>query len=83
MATAAGSPPVFHPSMRYVGPTGHYLYLLPALVFVGVFLLYPAGYTIYISLTDWDGLNPPNSSVCKTTEIFLKTPCFRPRSRTR
>ena len=36
-----------------------YLYLLPALLFVGVFLLYPAAYTLYISFSKWDGLNPP------------------------
>ncbi|KAA3655005.1 MAG: sugar ABC transporter permease [Chloroflexi bacterium] len=36
-----------------------YLYLLPALLFVGIFLLYPAGYTLYISLTKWDGLTSP------------------------
>lgn len=36
-----------------------YLYMLPAIVFVGIFLLYPAAYTLYISFTDWDGLNPP------------------------
>ncbi len=38
---------------------GAYLYLVPALFFVGVFLLYPAAYTLYASLTNWDGLNPP------------------------
>jgi len=38
---------------------GTYLYLAPALVFVGVFLLYPAAYTLYASLTNWDGLKPP------------------------
>lgn len=36
-----------------------YVYMLPALVFVGIFLLYPAVYTFYISLTKWDGLTPP------------------------
>lgn len=39
--------------------TEPYLYMLPAVVFVGIFLLYPAAYTLYISFTDWDGLNPP------------------------
>ena len=36
-----------------------YVYMFPAIVFVGIFLLYPAAYTFYISFTDWDGLNPP------------------------
>lgn len=36
-----------------------YVYMAPAVLFVVVFLLYPAAYTLYISFTDWDGLNPP------------------------
>jgi raffinose/stachyose/melibiose transport system permease protein len=35
-----------------------YLYLLPAFVVLGVFLLYPAGQAITISLYDWNGLSP-------------------------
>ena len=31
-----------------------YVYLLPAVLFVAIFLLYPAFYTLYISFTDWD-----------------------------
>jgi len=33
-----------------------YLYLLPAFVISGVFLLYPAGQAVWISFYDWDGL---------------------------
>ncbi|MCP4165823.1 MAG: sugar ABC transporter permease [Chloroflexi bacterium] len=33
--------------------------MAPAVIFVVVFLLYPAAFTLYISLTNWDGLNPP------------------------
>jgi len=33
--------------------------MLPAILFVAIFLLYPAAYTFYISFTKWDGLNPP------------------------
>lgn len=36
-----------------------YVYMLPAISFVGVFLLYPVVYTLYVSFTKWDGLNPP------------------------
>lgn len=36
-----------------------YVYMLPAILFVGIFLLYPVVYTIYVSFTKWDGLNPP------------------------
>lgn len=36
-----------------------YVYMLPAALFVAVFLLYPAAYTLYVSFTDWDGLTTP------------------------
>jgi ABC-type sugar transport system permease subunit len=35
-----------------------YLYLVPMVVLVGVFLLYPAADTIRLSFTDWDGIQP-------------------------
>lgn len=38
----------------------NYFYLLPALVFVGMFLIYPAIRTVYISFTDWNGLIKPS-----------------------
>lgn len=44
---------------RFWARTEPYLYMLPAVVFVGIFLLYPAAYTLYVSFTNWDGLNPP------------------------
>lgn len=53
-----------HPASRTAGQKAWdriepYLYLSPALIVVGVFLLYPVVYTLYISLTKWDGLTPP------------------------
>ena len=36
-----------------------YAYMLPAALFVAIFLLYPAAYTLYVSFTDWDGLTAP------------------------
>jgi multiple sugar transport system permease protein len=53
-----------HPASRSAGQKAWdhiepYLYLSPALIVVGVFLLYPVVYTLYISLTKWDGLTPP------------------------
>jgi len=36
-----------------------YAYMLPAVLFVAIFLLYPAAYTFYVSFTDWDGLTAP------------------------
>jgi ABC-type sugar transport system permease subunit len=37
---------------------GSALYLLPAVALVGVLLLVPFGYTVYQSLTEYDGINP-------------------------
>jgi ABC-type sugar transport system permease subunit len=54
-----------------------YLYLLPALIFVSVFLLYPAGYTVYVSLTNWDGLNPPHFIGLENYRNFFQDPVFR------
>ena len=46
-------------SKRLLTRAEPYLYMLPAILFVGVFLLYPAAFTLYASFTRWDGLNPP------------------------
>jgi ABC-type sugar transport system permease subunit len=77
MTTAARS--LNHPrfSMRRLAGLDAYIYLLPALIFVGVFLLYPAGYTVYVSLTDWDGLNAPNFIGLKNYTNFLEDPVFQ------
>ncbi|MBV7504375.1 sugar ABC transporter permease [Bacillus sp. sid0103] len=37
-----------------------YLYLLPAVLLVGVFFIYSAVYTLVISFTKWDGINLPD-----------------------
>ena len=36
-----------------------YLFIVPALVMVVIFLLIPAGYTVIVSFTKWDGLGVP------------------------
>lgn len=36
-----------------------YFFIVPALVMVILFLLIPAGYTVVVSLTKWDGLSAP------------------------
>jgi len=54
-----------------------YLYLLPAVLFVGVFLLYPAAYTFYISFTKWDGLNPPQFIGLQNYFQIVKEPVFQ------
>src|SRR5689334_12071799 len=35
----------------------NFLYLLPMVALVGAFLLYPAADTVWISFTNWNGLN--------------------------
>jgi len=37
-----------------------YLFMIPAVVMVVLFLLIPAGYTVAVSFTKWDGLSAPN-----------------------
>ena len=54
-----------------------YLYMTPAVLFVAVFLLYPAAYTIVISLTKWDGLTPPVFVGLKNYVQIVQEPIFR------
>jgi ABC-type sugar transport system permease subunit len=65
------------PIVRRLGQLEKYLYLIPAIAFVSIFLLYPAGYTIYISLTDWDGLNPPHFIGVQNYQDFFQDPVFK------
>ena len=53
-----------------------YLYMAPAVLFVAVFLLYPAVYTIVISLTKWDGLTPPVFVGLKNYIQIVQNPDF-------
>ncbi|NLJ37394.1 MAG: sugar ABC transporter permease, partial [Candidatus Atribacteria bacterium] len=39
--------------------TSAYFFLVPAVIMVVLFLLIPAGYTVVVSLTKWDGLSVP------------------------
>jgi multiple sugar transport system permease protein len=43
---------------------------------VVIFLLYPAAYTLYISLTEWDGLNPPEFIGLDNYLQMFKEPVF-------
>ena len=61
---------------RLAQTCGPYLYLLPALLLVGVFLLYPAIYTFYLSFTDWDGLKPPTWVGLDNYRNFLSDPAI-------
>lgn len=49
---------VRQPSLRRVLATATpYLYLAPMVILVGVFLLYPAADTIWLSFNDWNGIH--------------------------
>jgi ABC-type sugar transport system permease subunit len=54
-----------------------YLYLLPAALLVVGFLLYPAVYTLYISLTNWNGLDVPKFVGLQNYVQFLRDPVFQ------
>src|SRR5258708_16129757 len=54
-----------------------YLYLLPAVLMVGGFLLYPAVYTLCISLTSWNGLETPKFIGLQNYVQFLHDPGFQ------
>ena len=71
--------PRAYPSRRrFTRKVEVYLYLLPALLFVGIFLLYPAVYTLYISFTDWNGLNAPTFiGLQNYSELIFKEPVFK------
>jgi multiple sugar transport system permease protein len=53
-----------------------YVYMLPAVLFVVIFLLYPAAYTLYISFTDWDGLTAPQFVGLENYLQMFKEPVF-------
>src|SRR5262245_24120046 len=51
---------VRRPQLRRLAATATpYLYLAPMVVLVGVFLLYPAADTIWLSFNNWDGIHVP------------------------
>ena len=53
-----------------------YLYMLPAVLVVIIFLLYPAAYTFYVSFTDWDGLTAPEFIGLQNYLQMFKEPVF-------
>ena len=86
-ATSGGSgephAPVTHtPSPMRPGPRRapilplQYLYLVPMLVLVGCFLLYPAAKTLYLSFTDSNGLNTPKFIGLQNYTSLLSDPAF-------
>lgn len=61
MAVAAPAIPLRR--RRNHGGLTPWLFALPALGLYGVFLVYPAASSLWLSLTDWDGLSPDKSFV--------------------
>lgn len=54
-----------------------YLYLIPALLFVGIFLLYPAVRTFCMAFTRWNGVSPPVWVGLKSFRTIFLNPVFR------
>lgn len=60
----SGLPPAQNPagsSMQWLAskPVAPYLFLLPVFIFALVFFFLPLGFSLYISFTNWDSLQPP------------------------
>jgi ABC-type sugar transport system permease subunit len=53
-----------------------YLYLVPMVALVGVFLLYPALDTIWVSFTRWDGIHAPVFNGLHNYITFATDPAF-------
>lgn len=53
-----------------------YLYLVPMVGMVGVFLLYPAAETIRVSFTEWDGIHAPVFNGLQNYLQFATDPAF-------
>jgi len=53
-----------------------YLFMVPAIVMVVLFLLIPAGYTVVVSLTKWDGLSTPQFIGLGNYLRFIKDTVF-------
>jgi multiple sugar transport system permease protein len=59
--------------MRSIKP---YLFLLPALFFVGFFLIYPALSTFFVSFTSWNGINTPQIVGLDNYHFLFSDPAF-------
>lgn len=56
-----------------------YLFILPSIVGLFVFVLYPLATSVYLALTKWDGLNEPVFVGFKNFDyMFSKDPAFWP-----
>jgi len=50
-----------------------YIYILPAFIFLGVFIFYGVGYNFFISLTKWDGISAEKEFVGMGNYVKLFT----------
>ncbi len=73
LTTAVGQPR--RRTRRPVAPA-RFLYLLPMFVLVGVFLLYPALDTAWVSFTDWNGLTAPAFVGLRNYGALVTDPAF-------
>lgn len=53
-----------------------YLFVLPAAIVIGIFLLYPIVEDVYLSLTNWDILTPPHFIGLGNFRFLLHDPLF-------
>lgn len=63
-------------SSRYLRAGTPYLYLVPMVAMVGIFLLYPAVETIRVSFTEWDGIHAPVFNGLQNYFRFAADPAF-------
>jgi len=52
------------------------LFLIPPLVFVSIFIIYPVAEMIYLSFTTWTGFTPPRFIGLRNYDFLLKDPIF-------
>jgi putative chitobiose transport system permease protein len=57
-------------------PLTPYLFLVPALALVAIFVLYPIGAVIYYSFTSYDIISPPEWVALKNYEQLIADPTF-------
>lgn len=60
-------------ALRKIGP---YLYIVPAVLFVGAFLLAPMLYTLVLSFTEYDLMTPPKFIGLANYRSLLTEPNF-------
>jgi ABC-type sugar transport system permease subunit len=64
------------PSGRIMDKVKPYLFLMPALLFVGCFLVYPAFTTFSVSFTEWNGINVSKMVGLDNYRFLVTDPAF-------